>query len=313
MNFPRTIATICARGGSKGLPGKNIRPSRAGRSSSTPSPTRCAAPASRRVRVDRRRAHRRGRARGAGAHGAVPAAGGTGDRPGRQAAGHRAPGAHLEAEGESIARIVDLQPTSPLREPADITARWPSPIAPTTRAGGQRARGGTTTRTSTWWSRAPTALVRLSKGDGSARRQDTPPVFALNGSIYVWQRAALAHAAVHGLWSVRIAAYPMPRWKSVDIDDLEDFEHAEWLHARHGAGGAHDAPVFVIAEAGVNHNGDLALAFRLCEAARDAGADAVKFQTFRAEDLVVPGAPTAGTSSARPASPTSSRCCASSS
>jgi N,N'-diacetyllegionaminate synthase len=52
-------------------------------------------------------------------------------------------------------------------------------------------------------------------------------------------------------------------------------------------------PVFVIAEAGVNHNGDLAMAKKLCDAARAAGADAVKFQTFRAEDLVLPGAPTA--------------------
>ena len=49
-------------------------------------------------------------------------------------------------------------------------------------------------------------------------------------------------------------------------------------------------PCFIIAEAGVNHNGDMELARRLIDAAADAGADAVKFQTFRADALVTPTA-----------------------
>lgn len=51
--------------------------------------------------------------------------------------------------------------------------------------------------------------------------------------------------------------------------------------------------VFVIAEIGVNHNGDLDLAKKLVDVAKMAGADCVKFQTFRAEDIVTEFAPKA--------------------
>jgi sialic acid synthase SpsE len=44
--------------------------------------------------------------------------------------------------------------------------------------------------------------------------------------------------------------------------------------------------VLIIAEAGVNHNGDYDLAKKLVDAAAEAGADFVKFQTFKAEKLV---------------------------
>lgn len=47
---------------------------------------------------------------------------------------------------------------------------------------------------------------------------------------------------------------------------------------------------FIIAEAGVNHNGDEALALELVDIAAACGADAVKFQTFSADKLVRPGA-----------------------
>jgi N-acetylneuraminate synthase len=50
---------------------------------------------------------------------------------------------------------------------------------------------------------------------------------------------------------------------------------------------------FIIAEAGVNHNGSLELAKELIDAASEAHADAVKFQTFKAENVVVYRSPIA--------------------
>jgi len=44
-------------------------------------------------------------------------------------------------------------------------------------------------------------------------------------------------------------------------------------------------PVFVVAEAGINHNGNVKIAKNMISSAKDCGADAIKFQTFRAGDL----------------------------
>jgi N-acetylneuraminate synthase/N,N'-diacetyllegionaminate synthase len=58
-------------------------------------------------------------------------------------------------------------------------------------------------------------------------------------------------------------------------------------------------PCFVIAEAGVNHNGDIRLARELVKLAARAGADAIKFQTFSAERLATASAPKAAYQVAR--------------
>ncbi len=52
-------------------------------------------------------------------------------------------------------------------------------------------------------------------------------------------------------------------------------------------------PAFIIAEAGVNHNGDIAMAKRMIAAAAEAGADVVKFQTWRTEAIICRDAPKA--------------------
>lgn len=58
-------------------------------------------------------------------------------------------------------------------------------------------------------------------------------------------------------------------------------------------GSQRNSKTFIIAEAGVNHNGKLDLAKQMIQAAAQAGADAVKFQTFRTEKLVSAYAPKA--------------------
>ncbi|HSV48647.1 MAG TPA: acylneuraminate cytidylyltransferase family protein [Ramlibacter sp.] len=230
---PKTIATVCARGGSKGLPGKNIR-SFAGRPlivHTLLQALRCEHIVGVYVSTDDPQIAEIARATGALVPYLRPAELATDDAPKLPAIEHLV--RHLEAEGASIGRVVDLQPTSPLRTSGDIEA------ALALRADAELVVSVTEARDNPYFNLAeeqPDGSLRLCKGGGAGRRQDTPPVYALNGSIYVWQRAALARAAEHGVWSVRSVPYRMPHWRSVDIDDLEDFEYAEWLHGRHGGG-----------------------------------------------------------------------------
>lgn len=66
-------------------------------------------------------------------------------------------------------------------------------------------------------------------------------------------------------------------------------------------------PAYIVAEAGVNHDGDSDMAHRLVEAARQSGADAVKFQVFRADALVGASAPTCAYQREGPGAPDNQR------
>jgi N,N'-diacetyllegionaminate synthase len=132
------------------------------------------------------------------------------------------------------------------------------------------------------------------KGDITVR-QNLPKLFIPNGGIYVTRRdVVMKESRIYGK---RCEAYVMPKERSNDIDDILDFRIIESIIKDENEKSikdiaigrkviGKDKDVFIIAEAGVNHNGSLKLAKKLVDAACEAGVDAVKFQTFKAENLV---------------------------
>ncbi|WP_449370437.1 acylneuraminate cytidylyltransferase family protein [Thiomonas sp.] len=230
-----TLATICARGGSKGLPGKNILPF-AGLpliAHSIRFALQHPAIGAVHVSTDDPEIARIAREHGATVPYLRPAELARDDTPKLPVIEHLV--AHLEAQGSIVTRIVDLQPTSPLRAPVDLDgclARFEAPDAP------DLVLSVFDSGFNPYFNlveELPAGRVCISKGGGLGARQNAPKVWALNGSIYVWRREALAHAARHGLWSVSVAAYAMPAQRSVDIDTADDFALAEWLHHRQPA------------------------------------------------------------------------------
>jgi len=229
----RVIATICARGGSKGLPRKNVLPL-AGKpliAHTIAHALACPGIDGVYVSTDDDEIAAVAQAHGARVPYRRPAALASDQAPKIPAIEHLLQ--HLEAAGERVDLVIDLQPTSPLREPHDIAGALA--------LAGQAGLVVSVTEPShnPYYSlvevQADGTLV-LSKSTGAARRQDVPAVWGLNGSIYVWQRAALRQAAEHGFWTVPMRPFAMPRERSIDIDDALDFAMAEWLLLRRQGG-----------------------------------------------------------------------------
>jgi N-acylneuraminate cytidylyltransferase len=223
------IATICARGGSKGLPGKNLRVL-AGKPlivHTIEQALACRSIEGVFVSTDDAAIADVARRAGAQVPYLRPAELATDEAPKLPAIEHLA--AHLEREGMKIETVVDLQPTSPLRRPQDIDA------ALALLGEADLVVSVTEPSHNPYYTLAEAdaqGWLQLSKPADFARRQDAPAVWGLNGSIYVWRRAALPKAIARGFWSVRAKPYAMPRRRSVDIDDLEDFELAQWYLQR---------------------------------------------------------------------------------
>ena len=226
----QVIATVCARGGSKGLPRKNVLPF-AGLpliAHSIRQALACPGIDAVYVSTDDEEIAQLAREHGARVPYLRPAELATDTAGKLPAIEHLV--AHLEAGGAKIASIVDLQPTSPLRSREDLEA------ALTLRDQAGLVVSVTQPSHNPYYTlveATPEGGLRLSKtpaGGQAVARQAVPEVWGLNGAIYVWRRDALARAVREGFWSVDMCPLPMPRERSIDIDDRLDFDTAEWLY-----------------------------------------------------------------------------------
>ena len=194
---------------------------------------------------------------------------------------------HALEDDEPIDRLVLIQPTSPLADPADLSA-----AIDVARRTGSSVTSVTRSHPASWHQRQePNGPLQPADGEDATR--------LLTGAFYVTTPADLRRTGRFVEPGVTLG-FATPPDRAVDIDEAMDLDLAAHRLARRAVAPFRLAdreigpgPVFVIAEAGVNHDGDVDVAHRLIDAAADAGADAVKFQTFVPEALAAERAPTA--------------------
>lgn len=137
-------------------------------------------------------------------------------------------------------------------------------------------------------------------------RQDINPIYVINGLVYAYKTEALMKLDL-GSWCINNGALVVDSSYALDIDTEEELQKADrrlsrsekekiksenYFNIKDKIVGE-NSPCLIIAEAGVNNNGSFDLAKKLVDAAVEAGADVIKFQTFKADLIVTKTTPKA--------------------
>jgi len=200
----------------------------------------------------------------------------------------------LEEENYDFDSVIMLQPTSPLRS-SNLLSKAINKFMKSN--SDMMISVKKADMPSNWFLRIEKDELKfISKNDFSKiRKQDQKDnaIYLINGSVYIFNKELIMNSENY-VWGDRVTPLVMSSHESLDIDEEIDFKIAESLIEKEDLPEIkignktidNNSPCFMIAEAGVNHNGDLEIAKKLIDVAADAGVDAVKFQTFKAEKLV---------------------------